>query len=326
MNHFSVGRQVPLLVVAAGLLLAPAMLSEAVLPELTRLVVLIGAAMSLNILVGTTGLISMGQGIFLGFGAYVVAIATIRFGMNYWTAGLLCLVVVIPLAALIGLLSLRARHLFFGLLTMAIGQVAFVAVTLSYSLTGGDDGLVGVVVPAWLEGDLARYFFATGVAIAVCIGLLWLLGSPFGMMLRAVRDNSARVASLGGNPKVFELMAFTLAGTVGTVFGVLYAATEGGADPHLFSWTTSATLLMMVALGGRSLFTGPIIGGVLLEIPRTYAQVHTSHADLVVGAIVVVCAVMFPEGIGPPLYSTLRNTWARKRAGPTDANGLPVEK
>ncbi|WP_322062689.1 branched-chain amino acid ABC transporter permease [Paraburkholderia sp. J63] len=283
----------------------PAAIAAAYLPEATRLVILAGTAMSLNLLVGTTGLLSLGQGLFFGLGAYVVAIATIRYGLSYWSGVALALVLSVPVSLLSALISLRARHLFFGLLTLAIGQVAFVFVVSSYNLTGGDDGLVGVTLPDWLGSGAAQFRFAALVTVAACLVLLKITSSPFGAMLGAVRDNADRVASLGGNPKRFELAAFVIAGAFGALFGAVLAGVEGSVDPHLFSWVTSAMLLMMIALGGRSVFLGPVLGTLVLEIPRAYVQVHSSNADLVVGALVIFCALVFPEGIAPKLAALL---------------------
>jgi branched-chain amino acid transport system permease protein len=315
MEQFTAKRLASLLPIAVLLYVLPFVLSAAVLPEATRLVVLAGTAMCLNLLVGTTGLISLGQGLFLGFGAYVVAIANIRFGMSYWTAGLIAVVVAVPLSLLVGLISLRARHLFFGLLTLAIGQVAFVWVVGHYKLTGGDDGLVGVTVPAWLDSETAKHFFAVTVMLAVSVGLLKLLASPFGTILAAIRDNSDRVASLGGNPRLHELAAMVATGTLGAVFGVVNAGTEGSVDAHLFFWTTSAMLLNMIALGGRSIFLGPLLGAVILEVSRAWVQAHSSNADLVVGGLVILCAVLFPEGVGPPVKKYFQRHLGRRAAG-----------
>jgi branched-chain amino acid transport system permease protein len=283
-----------------GLCLLPYVMSDAYLPEVTRLVIFAGAAMSLNLLVGATGLLSLGHGLFVGMGAYVLAISTIRYGMSYWSGAALALALSVPVSLLTALISLRARHLFFGLLTMAIGQVvAFVFVVSNYSLTGGDDGLVGVSVPQWLIGGAAQYRFAVALTVVVCIVLLKIVASPFGALLGAVRDNADRVASLGGNPKPYEIAAFVIAGALGALFGIAFATTEGGVDPHIFSWVTSAMLLMMIALGGRSTFLGPVLGTMVLEMPRAYVQTHSANADLVVGVLVILCALLFPEGIGP---------------------------
>lgn len=299
-------------VIACGVLLAvlPFVLSAAALPEVTRVVVLAGLAMSLNLLVGTTGLISMGQGIFFGLGAYVVALGTIRYHMDYWTAGLLALALSLPLSLLVALISLRARHLFFGLLTMAIGQVAFVLVSRNYKLTGGDDGLVGVVIPKWMDHDLAQHAFALAVFMVVALALLRLLASPLGATLSAVRDNPDRVASLGGNPKLFEIAAMMVGGLLATVFGIVWSGTEGTVEPNLISWVTSAMILNMVALGGRSMFLGPLLGAAILELTRAWVQTQSTHSDLVVGLLVIVCAVFFPEGIGP----AVRRITARRKA------------
>jgi branched-chain amino acid transport system permease protein len=223
-------------------------------------------------------------------------------------------VVAIPLSALVALVSLRARHMFFGLITLAIGQVGFVFVSRNYSLTGGDDGLTGVVVPEWLDNDVSRHFLALAVFVIVGLLLLRVLASPFGAMLSAVRDNPNRVASLGANPKVFEFAAMLLAGCLGTVFGALWAYTQGSVEPSVVSWVTSAMLLMMVALGGRSLFIGPAIGAIVLELSRTYVQARSSNGDLVVGSIVIACAIFFPEGVGVALRDAVQRAKGRRGA------------
>lgn len=305
MEQFNAKRIFPFLLTIIIFLLLPTFISPSWLPEASRIVVITGAAMSLNLLVGTTGLISMGQGLFFGLGAYVVALGTIRFNISYSSAAILAIAISLPLSLLVALISLRAKHLFFGLLTMAIGQVAFVFVSRNYKLTGGDDGLVGIVVPAWLDSDVAQHLFAVVILLIVGLGLFRLLASPLGATLGAVRDNPDRVASLGGNPKLYEIVAMIVGGLSATIFGVVWGATEGSVEPNLFSWVTSAMLLMMVALGGRSIFLGPMIGAVILEITRAYVQSQSSNADLIVGAVVIACAVLYPEGIGPQIKKIL---------------------
>lgn len=305
MEQFNAKRIFPFLLTIIIFLLLPTFISPSWLPEASRIVVITGAAMSLNLLVGTTGLISMGQGLFFGLGAYVVALGTIRFNISYSSAAILAIAISLPLSLVVALISLRAKHLFFGLLTMAIGQVAFVFVSRNYKLTGGDDGLVGIVVPAWLDSDVAQHLFAVVILLIVGLGLLRLLASPLGATLGAVRDNPDRVASLGGNPKLYEIVAMIVGGLSATIFGVVWGATEGSVEPNLFSWVTSAMLLMMVALGGRSIFLGPMIGAVILEITRAYVQSQSSNADLIVGAVVIACAVLYPEGIGPQIKKIL---------------------
>ena len=274
---------------------------ESRLPGLTRIVMLSGAVMSLNLLVGNVGLVSMGHGLFLGFGAYVVAVGSVKYGIPWGWCALIAISASVVLAALAGGIALRAKALFFALLTLALGQVGFVWVARNYDLTGGDDGLVGVVVPIWLDGDQAQYLLAVVVTTLICLALTLVLVSPFGATLRAIRENPERVASLGGNPKLFEFVAFMIAGILGVVSGIIAATTDQSVEPNMISWVTGATLLVMVALGGRFTFYGPIAGVVILEMTRTMVQSYSSHSDLVVGLLVVVCAVFFPEGIGPPI-------------------------
>ena len=317
MEIFSRGRVLWLLAIGVLMCLMPVVLSPSTLPEGTRLVLLVGTAMTLNLLVGATGLISMGQGLMFGLGCYVVAVGSLKFGLGYGQTALIALAASLPISLLTALISLRTRHLFFGLLTMAIGQVAFVIVSKAYSLTGGDDGLVGVRVPAWLDSDVTQHYFAVGAMLLVALLLLRLLASPFGAMLGAVRDNADRVASTGANPKLFEIAAMVIAGFLATILGVVWACTEGMVEPNLLSWVTSTMLLMMVALGGRSMFLGPVIGAVILEVSRAYVQVHSSHSDLVVGVLVILCAVLFPEGIGPQLAQAWKRLVGRREGAGT---------
>jgi len=158
-----------------------------------------------------------------------------------------------------------------------------------------------VVLPSWLDNDNIQHYFAVLVLFIAGMALLRLLSSPLGSTLGAVRDNPDRVASLGGNPKLYEIAAMIVGGMLAAIFGTVWAATEGSVEPNLFSWVTSAMLLMMVALGGRSIFLGPLIGAVILEITRAYVQSQSANADLVVGIVVITCAVLYPEGIGPPI-------------------------
>jgi branched-chain amino acid transport system permease protein len=323
MQQFDTKSVVALLLVGVVFCVLPLVLPGTMMREITRLVVFAGSAMTLNLLVGTTGLISMGQGLFFGGGAYVVAIGTIKYGIPYSHTILLGLALTIPLSLAVALISLRTRHLFFGLLTLAIGQVAFVLVARSYELTGGDDGLVGVPVPSWLDADLARHFLAVAVLVGIGLVLLRLQASPFGTMLAAVRDNADRVASLGGNPRLYEIMAMMITGVLGTVLGIVSATTEGNVDPGMFSWTTSAMLLMMVALGGRSIFLGPILGTVILELSRAYVQTYSPNSDFVVGLIVIGCALVFPEGMGRSFSALAHRLAALRGAG--DGVGSPAK-
>ena len=315
MEQFTLKRLSALLAIGAVFYLMPYFLSRAALPEATRLAVLAGTAISLNLLVGTTGLISLAQGLFLGFGAYVVALATIKYGLSYYKGALIAVATAIPLAALVALISLRARHLFFGLLTMAIGQVAFYFVSSNYELTGGEDGLAGVVVPHWLDNDFAHHMFAVTAMLALSLAILRLLGSPFGAMLAAVRDNPDRIASLGGNPKIYEFVAFVISGTVAAMFGVVFAGVEGNVDPTMISWTLSNLLIVMIALGGRFTFLGPIFGAAILESTRAYVQGHSENSDLVVGILIIVCTLAFPDGLGE--FIKRIRSWLPVRAAAT---------
>jgi branched-chain amino acid transport system permease protein len=122
--------------------------------------------------------------------------------------------------------------------------------------------------------------------------------SPFSALLRALRDNPDCVGSLGGNPKIFEFAAFVITGTIASVYGVVFVGVEGNVDPTMISWTLRNLTIVMIALGGRFTFLGPIFGALILESTREYIQVHSANADVVVGITIIACALIFPEGLG----------------------------
>ncbi|MBM0205009.1 branched-chain amino acid ABC transporter ATP-binding protein/permease [Micromonospora sp. STR1s_5] len=243
---------------------------------MARVALFAGAAMSLNLLIGNAGLISVGQGIFLGLGAYTVAVANIKYGLSFTEGAVLAMLLSVAAGCLVAAIALRARALFFALLTLAIAQVFYVVAARNYDLTGGDDGLVGIAVPDWLDSEAAQYLASVGGTTLVCVLLLLLLASPFGATLRAVRDNPDRVASLGGNPKLYEFSAFVIAGLLATFVGIMAAAVNRSVEPGMISWTTGTELLVMVALGGRSTFLGPIAGAILLEFGRSTVQRYST--------------------------------------------------
>ena len=309
-----------MLVLSLGLLAALLVLvvPEARLHSFARVAILAGAAMSLNLLIGNAGLISIAQALFLGLGAYVIAVANIKYGVTFGKAAMFAIVASIVTSSVVAAIALRARALFFALLTLAIAQVFYVLVARNYDLTGGDDGLVGITIPMWADSEIAQYLLAVASTTVVSLALLALIASPFGATLRAIRDNSDRVASLGGNPKLYEFSAFVIAGVLASFSGVALAIIDRAVEPGLISWTTGTELLVMVALGGRSTFLGPIAGAVILELARSTVQRYSTHADLVVGLIVIACAVSMPEGIGAAI-AKMRLKLGREAKAPLPA-------
>jgi branched-chain amino acid transport system permease protein len=297
LEHFSFQRVANILLLGCFAALLSFVVPVQFLPGITRTIVFAGAAMTLNLLIGNTGLLSLCQGLFMGLGAYAVALGNTRFGIPVFPALAIGLVLSVPFGALIAAIALRARHLFFGLLTLAICQVGYVLLTTNYDWTGGDDGVVGIELPSWLQSDVAQNLFvAAGVTIIVLF-ILFVLSTPFGVVMRGVRDNPERVASLGANPKAIEFTAMMLSGFLATICGGMLAISDQSVSPVTASWVLSANLLVMVALGGRSFFFGPILGVVILETVRNFVQGYSEHSDLVVGMIIICCALVFPEGI-----------------------------
>ena len=273
-------------------------------------------AVSYNLMLGYTGIVSFAHAAYYGVGAYTVAIL---FDKWHWSLfwGLAAAPFVAGLTALVtGLISLRAARLYFSLLTLAISQILFAIVFQWQTLTGGDNGINGLVPPAAISDPVASYYFIAAVVL-VCLGLMFILvRSPFGAALAAVRENRLRASAIGINVKAYELAVFTIAGAFGGVAGGLYSIYNLDVTPGLFFWTENATPVVIALLGGTLAFMGPALGAFVYTwlsnaITSTPAWAH--YFDVVLGAIVLAIVLVAPGGVSslPSLWWTLRNRYRR---------------
>jgi branched-chain amino acid transport system permease protein len=278
-------------------LAAPLLASERQLFLLMSVMVLAVFATSFNVLLGYTGLVSFAHASYYGVGAYTVALLALHLGMPPLIGFVLAPFVTGLVAYVTGVVALRATRLYFALLTLALGQLLFLAAFQWRSVTRGDDGIHGVVLPPALASTLSRYYFvlvAAGVALMV---LAVVLRSPFGQTLRAIRENRERTGFLGVKVKRYELAAFTLGGSFAGYAGALFVISERSAFPELLHWTTSAQPIFVTLIGGLSSFAGPAVGAVVFGLLQDYITRNIEYWQAVLGIVLLLIILFLPGGL-----------------------------
>ena len=282
------------------------------------------ALLGFNLLFGYAGLLSFGHAMFLGFGAYGAAVVAGVLGIKSFEIVL----VVVTLAAMaaavpIGFLCVRYVGIFFGMLTLAFGMLFHSFLFKFYHLTGGDSGMrVPRMDILWLEFAqynkielLAGPFYYYCLALLVLAGLLmWrIVHSPFGLHLKAIRDNARKAEYLGVQVRWFRLAAFVISAGFGAVGGAILGFRIGLADPELVYWTHSGQLVFMAVLGGFANFFGPIVGALVFTLLQDQLQSLTQYWRFILGAILALIVIGFPGGIAG-LAEDLRGRIVRRAA------------
>jgi branched-chain amino acid transport system permease protein len=259
-------------------------------------------AMSLDILMGYTGLRSMGHGVYFAFGAYSTAILVTKVkGVGLLTLfgvgmGLACLV-----AAFLGFLAIRAVGVYFLMITLSFSMVVWGLAYRWHTVTGGDNGIAGIIPPPFfgvsLENPVAFFYFTLGVFL-ICLGLLYLLvKSPFGKTLVGIREGEARMKMLGYNTWLHKYLAFVISGTFAGISGVLWAMLNRFIAPTDVELVTSVETLLMVALGGPATLVGPAIGAAIVMFLRYWVSTFIERWYLILGATYIITILYAREGI-----------------------------
>jgi ABC-type branched-subunit amino acid transport system ATPase component/ABC-type branched-subunit amino acid transport system permease subunit len=268
-----------------------------------------------NLLVGYTGLVPFGASVFFGCASYAAAIALLRGMPNEIEALAVAVVFSLALAAVIALIILRRRGLYFSLLTLAFSQIAFEIAFNWTSLTGGENGLEDVPRPL-LKSDWSFHVFAI-VTVALGMGLLWRVAhAPFGRALQALRDNEQRVRSLGYSTFRLKFEAFVIMGGVVGFAGALLAVMLHGAYADNLGWQHAGDSLLMTVLGGVHHFLGPLWGAIAFIILEDRLSTITESWWLLFAPIIILFALASPEGIqGLVMRLLRRDDWTLTRRG-----------
>ena len=272
----------------------------------TRVLILALAAMSLNFLLGFTGVLSFGHAAYFGLGVYGVGL-TIKYLVPSTLAGIAVGVIAGTIAAaIIGALIVRLRGIYFAMVTIAFGQVFYFIAYRWNSVTGGDDGLsgwqrqpidLGIGTVDILGNDEALYYL---VLVCLVIGvaiMAALLRSPFGRTLLAIRENERRARFLGIPIDRHIWLSWLISCLFVSLAGTLYALLNNFADPHDLRWDQSGDFVIMAVLGGMRAFWGPLIGAAIFVVLQDYVSSETANWMSFIGLFFVLVVLFFPRGV-----------------------------
>lgn len=272
---------------------------------LTKVLIFAIFAMSLNLIWGYTGLISLGHAAFFGVGGYTTGILILRYGNgSFWTSGLLGILMAGIIAALFGIIALRVAGIYFLLVTLALGQLVYYIAMVWRPMTNGSDGIVGIPFPdlgiPWLRWDEVLFYYFVLLVFVICFFILYrIVKSPFGCALQGIRDQEPRMRCLGYNTWVYKYIAFIIAGTFAGVAGVLFGHFLGMIHPLHASIATSTIALLMVIIGSTRVIFGPIIGAALIVLLEYFSSLYApARWPLILGAVFIISVMFLRGGIG----------------------------
>jgi branched-chain amino acid transport system permease protein len=260
-------------------------------------------AMSYDLMLGYTGILSFGHAMFFGVGAYATGILLKHAGWSLGPTALLVVGVAIVLALLIGVVSLRVRGVYFAMATLAFAGMFFILVQATdfRDITGAEDGLHGIPVPAWLnptDERLAFYFLALAFCVVMYLIARRVVDSPPGRVMVAIRENEARAQMIGFNTFVYKLLAVTLAGVMAALAGLMNALWNSNATPDVFSVETTINALLMTIIGGVGTLVGPMLGaGVLQLLGYWLNNIFGPRWPLLIGVVYILLVLFLPYGI-----------------------------
>jgi branched-chain amino acid transport system permease protein len=262
-------------------------------------------ALGFNLVYGYLGLLSFGHAALFGAGAYFCGIAIVHFGLPWYAAIALGIVGGLLMSAVIGVLAIRTRGIYFAMVTMALSQCVYYLFYQAVDWTGGENGLRGINVHEisvfGLKLDfinpLTRYYVIAAFVIAAFFVLSRILASPFGAVIEAVRENEARARASGYDVTTTRLITFVLSGGFCGLAGALQALHLSIVPIEIMYYDTSGEVVMIALLGGMGTFFGPMVGAATFLTLEHLVSTWTVHWQLIVGSIFVVCVLFFPAGI-----------------------------
>ena len=280
-------------------------------------------ACAYNLLLGFGRMLSFGHAAFFGFAAYVTSWLVTAHGAGPATAVLCGMAVAALLGAVIGGLAIRRRGIYFAMITLALGQLVYF-VCLQAPFTGGENGLQGVprgtlfgLLP--LKSDRVMYYLVLAVFVAVFVFIRRVVHSPYGHVLRAIRENEARAISLGYDINRYKLLAFVLSAALSGLAGSLNSLVLGFATLSDVQQSTSGEVILMTLLGGTGTFFGPVVGAALVITLQEYlSDVVGGWVTAIIGVIFVACVLSFRRGIVGELEALRLRRTHRGAAGPAE--------
>ena len=259
-------------------------------------------ACAFNLLLGFSGMLSFGHAAFFGSGAYATAWLVTAHGWGTLPALVAAIVVAAALGLVVGVIAIRRRGIYFAMITLALAQLVYF-VCLEAPFTGGENGLQGVprgslagVLP--LKSDVVMYYLVLGCFVAVFLFIFRVVHSPFGQVLKAIRENETRAVSLGYQIERYKLLAFVLSATLAGLAGSLKALVLGFATLTDVLQSNSGEVVLMTLLGGTGTFFGPVVGAAIVVTLQEYlSDVVGGWVTVIIGAVFIVCVLLFRRGV-----------------------------
>lgn len=255
-------------------------------------------AVAFNLLFGATGMLSFGQALFFGVGGYGVGLLVKYLGTAWFLPGMAIGVVAAGvLAWLMGFLIIRVSGVFFTMLTLAFGQLAWQVTFRWYRVTGGDDGIQGLTPPGILENGVVYYYFCLVLVLASIWFMRRLSSSPLGLILRCIRQNPSRVRFLGRRVRRNQRRVYVISSIFAALAGGLMAGVDRSVHTNMFYWTTSGEVILMSVLGGIHQFFGPFVGATIIKIIEDVIGSRTEYWPLIIGLVMMAMVLIFPRGV-----------------------------
>jgi branched-chain amino acid transport system permease protein len=297
------------------LLLAPSALNEYGQLILTEIFILAVFAASLHLVMSYGGMVSFGHAAFFGLGAYSAGIVSARLGLPMALGLAASILVAAAAGVVLGWFCTRLSSVYLAFLTLGFAQILWSIAVQWTAVTGGDNGILGIRPPSWLQGSLSFYYFALFSSLGALLSIRQLVFAPFGYALRAGRDSPTRADATGVNVRRHQWAAFVVSGMFAGLAGGLIAFQRGNVFPNDISISTSVDALVMVLLGGIQTVIGPVVGAAAYHLLRT--ELVRNFEDLwrlILGVVIVLLVVAFPNGIAGGIKQIFV---ASKRAGST---------
>lgn len=294
-------------------LLLPLLVSSYYVGLAIQMLIMAIFAMSLDLLVGYTGLPSLGHAAYFGVAAYATGFLYFAGIKNFWVVVVLGMGFGGVAAAFFGLLAIRTRGPYFLIITLALAQMLWGVAFKWRSVTRGDDGLPGIGRPEigmglGLKLDSHFYFFTLAIFLIVLIVLFILVNSPFGYSLKGIRESESRMKALGYNVWLYKYLAFIFAGCFAGTSGVLWVYYQGFVNPSDLGINLSVKGLLMLILGGSGSLLGPPVGAGTIVLLENIISGFTKRWSLIMGIIYVLVVLLFSEGI----FSTIKNRMGKR--------------
>jgi len=277
-------------------------------------------ALSVDILLGYAGLLSLGQAAYFGLAAYIAALMYLYVTQSFWLVMLIVMTAIGVFSFILGAVAIRARGVYFALITFGAAEILS-KIAHNTRAIGGSDGILGIPVPKIpvlpgvaldLDSNLVFYYAVLAAIVLLYLGTRRILDTPFGSVLRGIRDNADRVPYLGYNPFWYKLLAYLLAAQIAAFGGLIYPLLRGFVAPHLFGFEVSTKAVVMSLVGGVGTLLGPLMGSAIITFMESLVGSYTERHLFVLGIIFIVFVMFLPDG----LCGLVRRGTARRKVGP----------